>query len=342
MKKPNSRNISFYKILSKNITSFTIILFFFYFVTGCITSKKRYSFKIDSLQTYGDNSENLMSLIADYKYRNGKVYILDVVQKKIFIYKINGELVKQIQLRSGRGPGDFSMGLFAFDVITDTTLAILDNMLKRVQFISTNYNYLSSFYVKFMPNDIFYRDSLLYIPGNDFSSIISVYNLKGVKVDSLIKPFILKDLPQPWFSNVDIENDLSIYITNPYKTEIVKWQSNNKKWSFSNEKLDLISSPVVRSKNGRISMRNADKSWAGIFVYKNYLVVSTYNYKSKEMGEVKPKILIFDKNKGKLLLTKDIKIPFLADSFEKGKFVFMESDYPYPHLERININIIKR
>ena len=105
MKKPNSRNISFYKILSKNITSFTIILFFFYFVTGCITSKKRYSFKIDSLQTYGDNSENLMSLIADYKYRNGKVYILDVVQKKIFIYKINGELVKQIQLRSGRGPG---------------------------------------------------------------------------------------------------------------------------------------------------------------------------------------------------------------------------------------------
>jgi len=214
-------------------------------------------------------------------------------------------------------------------------------MLNRIQFISTNYNYLGGFYVKYIPNDIFYRDSLLYISGNDFNTIISVYNLYGEKVDSLIKPFTLKNQPQPWFSNVDIENDLSIYITNPYRTEIRKWQNNTIVWTFFDEKLDLISSPIVRSRNGNILMRNANKGWADLFVYQNYVIASTYNYNSKKEGEVKPMILVIDKNTGKLLYTKDVKTPFIADSFEDGKYVFMVSNEPYPHLERIDLKIVK-
>lgn len=322
----------------KTLAMFLLML---YFIIGCSPSEKGYSIKIDSLKTYGDNEKNIMSMIGDFKYRNKKVYILDIGQKKIFIYSINGEIIKQIQLRTGKGPGDFSMGLFAFDVISDTTLAIVDNMLMRVQLISTSYNYLSNFYINYMPNDIFYRDSLLYIPGNDNKSIISVYNLKGEKVDSLIKPFMLKKQPQPWFSNVDIENGIAIYVTNPYKTEIKKWYNNSVAWSFSDKKLILISSPVVRSRNGNITMRSADKGWANLFVYQNFVIASTYNYKWKKEGEVKPEILIIDKNTGKLLFTEDVKVPFIANSFENGKFVFRESNFPYPHLERINLNIIK-
>jgi len=324
-----------------SIGIFLIIITLNVSLNSC-TSEEKYSLSIDSLQTYGDNEKNIMSIIGDYKYHKEKVYILDIIQKKIFIYNLNGKIAKQIQLRTGKGPGDFTMGIFAFDVISDTSLAIVDNMLNRIQIISTNNKYINSFYTDFMPNDIFYRDSLLYIAGNDIKRLIYVYNLKGEKLDSLITPFKLKNQPQPWFSKIAIEQNGAFYTCNPYKTEIIKWEKNKKIWTFNNNKLNLVSLPIVRNRSGKITMRNADKGWAKIFVYKNYLISTTYNYKSESEGEVKPKILIIDKNTGKLLFIQTVKTQFLADSFERGKYVFSVVNEPYPHLERIFLKIYKR
>lgn len=58
---------------------FTVTLFI-YFISGCSFSKKKYSINIDSLQVYGDNSINLIAWIADFHYKNEKIFIWDSVQ----------------------------------------------------------------------------------------------------------------------------------------------------------------------------------------------------------------------------------------------------------------------
>jgi len=309
-----------------------ILLLSFYFISGCSFSGKKYSIKIDSLQTYGDNGENLIGHISNVRYKNGKVYIWDGVELEMFVYKINGEIIKKLQLSNGRGPGEFTKYFtLSFDVISDTTLVFLDFMQKRVQFISINGNYLSGFNTQITTWRMYYRDSLLYFSdvNSSKSSLIFAYTLSGKKVTSLVKvkPFTTKKNKPVLMPAIDIEDDLSIYYANSIKTEITKWQNDTLQWTFSDEKLDLIPS----------SIDNNSKGWSSFFVYQNYFIASTYDNNSIIKGE----ILLIDKNTGQLLYAKKQKTMFSADSFENNKYIFMSSNVPYPHLNRIDLKIVK-
>lgn len=306
---------------------------------SCQKTSTQYNLTIDTLVVYGDDKENIFGLINDFQYRNNKVYILDILQKKIFIFNLHGKIIKQIQLRTGKGPGDFTMGLFAFDLVNDTTLAVLDNMLRRVQLISTNYDYISGFNVNFMPNNLFYRDSLFYISGNNDNNLMYVYRLNGEKVDSLGKPFLLKGQPQPWFSNVAMGSENEIYYTNPYSTEIVRYDNSKLTWRFFDEKLDLVSTPAMRKNGNKISLMNPMKGWSSICLYNNFVIATTYNYKSNEEGEILPQILLLEKNNGQLLFQKEVEEPIVIKSFDNGQHVFITSNSPYPHLKKVSLKI---
>lgn len=244
----------------------------------------------------------------------------------MFIYAIDGILIKQVQFREGRDPGELSKNVYSFDIVSDTTIVFLDFMQKRIQFISTNGNYKHGFYTQFTPWQIFYLDSLLYISSVEFNKLIHIYTLDGKDVNQKIRPFKSNDksLVLPF---VNIENNLSIYYANTTKIEISKWQDDLVQWTFSDEKLGLISSSSREPSTG---------IWLSIFTYNDFLIASA-SPGNPEMLEV---VLLLDKNTGELLFTKRQKSPFFAKSFESNKYIFMRSDNPFPHLKRINLKIV--
>jgi len=316
------------EIIKRSLWYLFTVLLIFYSISGCSFSKKKYSIQTDSLQVYGDNANNLIAWIADFHYRNGKIYIWDSVQLKMFIYSINGKLIKKVKYKEGKGPGELSKSIYYFDIISDTTLVFLDFMQKRIQFISTNGNYIKEFHTQFTPWQIFYRNNLLYIVSVDFNALIHIYTLDGKDIGHIVKPFnsIDKSLMLP-FAN--IEDDLSVYYGNTTKTEISKWQNDKFQWKFKDENLGLISSTSLEPSKG---------IWLSIFTYKDFLIASASPGNPK-IGET---ILLLDKNTGDLLSVKRRTNPFFAKSFEKGKYIFIRKDAPYPHLNRINLKIVKK
>lgn len=300
---------------------------------------KKYDLEIKTLQTYGDNTENIMSNIGDLDFYHNDLYILDYGQMIIFQFDLTGRLINKIKLRSGRGPGEFTMGLMSLKVLNDSLIAVADQILKSVQLIShrnANYKYIKSIKLDFNPYKIFYLNSLLYISGDAYDYILHVFDLNGNIKKKILSQYLSNNQPTPWYSELVIDNDNSIYATDPYKSEITKWNKVNK-WKFTSTK-NLIEPPIIIGKGGMGQL----KGWTNLFVFKKYLIASTYNLNSYKERENLPQIIIIDKNNGKLIMQKSVQNPFKVKSYLNGDYIFKINYEQFPSVSRIKIKLTKK
>jgi len=322
-------------LIKKTPYNFLIILFLILSAYSC--QKEKNVLEIKTLHTYGDNSDNIMGDITDFDFYNNNLYILDRQQKKIFEFGISGNLIKKINLRSGKGPGDFTIGLISFKVLNDSVIALADQMLKSIQFISDNYKYLGSIKLSFDPYSIYYSDSLLYVSGNADDNIIYVFDLQGKIQRKVLPQFLMNSQPTPWFPVITFDDKgNSIYAANPYKSEIIKWNKFDR-WKFTSNE-DLVDPPIIVRKRGM----GQYKGWMGLFVFKKYLFASTYNVEKNKKEALPPRIIVINKENGKLILQSNVTEPFFAKAYLNGEYVFKLNFEPFPSVSRIRIKIVKK
>lgn len=321
-----------------------LIIFIFFsllFLIYCQTKNDGYDLKIETIQTYGDSSKHIISFVQDFQFYRNKVYILDARQLSILVYDVTGQFLSEIQLHSGKGPAEFSsMGLIAFEIVSDSILAMMDAIERKVEFISFNKKYIDRIDLGFHPLQLFMKDSCLYVTGNNVNKIIWKYNLKGDLLDSLITPFKTPStLPSPFFSMATTEGNGVFYITNPYRTEIVKWTVDRGViWDFHQENLNLVKLPEIKT-IGKHWAGYQTKGWTinGIIPFGEYLIASTF---SVDKGEKQsPHVLLLNKTTGRLLLQKETKEPFVVKFYQNNKYIFSPVYEPYPCLRRIKLII---
>lgn len=304
-------------------------------IIGCQSSKK-YDIEIREYERIGNNKDLMFSFINDIDLHRNYFYVMDSDLKRL--YKIDTtdfSKHKYIQFSKGKGPGEFTYHPGPFVVVEDSMLVVLDELGREIEFFTLQGKPLFSKKLDFMPHDIFtYRDNI-YVSGNSSDNIIYVYDYNGNLVRSFIKPFLASGISINWFPEVLMEKNF-FYITNPYKTSIIKWDRMIK-WEFFYNEEELITKPQ-ELKRGKMVALYQTSGWAtnGLFLKNNFLYVSTFSV-SKAKKKVKPQLFVLDTNSGRMIVKKPLDKPFLAKSLNNGQYIFAIMSEPFPSIVRIDI-----
>lgn len=295
-----------------------------------------------SLNVYSQSSENYfissteygtedqIGFPSDVEFHNDKLYVLDYHMLSIWVFNLDGSLDKQLEFTKGKGPGEFSMGIYIFTVINDSLIALFDDFKMQVFFVDVNGKYQYGFRIQDQINNMFWKDGLLHLVSVGDENLIKQFDLTGKFISSYMPSPERKKNNIPGIPKVCFDGKTAFF-TNPYADEIFCWKDEIK-WKFKS-KVPLVQ---VTKYGTRKYMRL--KSWRGIEVYKDYVMAATYDkYKNNSQESLNgPQLLFINKKNGELIERVKCEETQFLYSFDDLLFKYYTE--PYPHIKQVEIN----
>lgn len=268
------------------------IIFLTLFFTYCTYKKEPIITKTNNIKLVNQKGINIETC-DKIVLRDTELFVLSSMWHSIYTFDKNGDLLKEIALPIGKGPGEFSRyGVRSFDV-KDNRIVILDSSINRISFIDQNGTYIVSFIIDFNAFDVkFLNNNEILLLGKAEEKIFQVFNYNG----KLIKRFgdQIVENPNLCPTCISINND-TIYVSS-VKGYIVYTFVNRKRKEVIKGKRKLIG---YKFENNAISFPSGIN---GLASNDEFLFVSTYNAEKQEFY-----LDIFSLDKNKLLRTMDLK-----------------------------------
>ena len=166
--------------MKKQLINFILLLILFTTITGCNSKsndQKNNLITVDSLQIEAIDSPGVCCNGNDY------LFIYDLYQNTVF--KVRNNKVIDSLFCIGKGPGEYkNISDIAYN---DKHVYVLDRFLMRVTKYNENFEYISSFTLKYQPNSMLVTDESVFVTTSVSDYLVYEYSHSGEQKNTYIK-----------------------------------------------------------------------------------------------------------------------------------------------------------
>lgn len=278
--------------MNNKILKVSIIIIILLFSSYCTNKNDPILTKTNTIKLVNQKGINIETY-DKMVFKDNKLFVLSSIWNCIYTFDKNGDLLKEIALPIGKGPGEFSKyGVRSFDV-KDNIIVIFDALINRITFIDKDGKYLNSFIIDFNAFDLeFFNNDKILLLGKIKEKIFQVFDYNGKLINRFGDQIV--ENPHLCPTCLSIKND-NIYVSS-VKGYMVHIFVNGKRKEVIKGKRKLIG---YKFENNSISFPSGIN---GLASNDEFLFVSTYKAEKQEFD-----LDIFSLDKNKLLRTIDLK-----------------------------------
>ncbi len=278
----------------------------------------------------------------------GNIYIADERNYEIRKFDNMGNYLLSIG-KKGEGPGEI-IHLTNIEIDSKNNVYVLDRSLKRISIFDCNGEFVNSFNFNLWANNLLINSKdELQVVGEKNGNIFHVFNEKGILLYSFGKPIKspikeienFQALRSPTVVFMDELNNL--YHTNPFKYEIIKYNSKLKLAEIIDRDIVFPEPEIMKriSKSGAIQIIPMLRAGYTSIIKLDNDILAIFLFMESKNSERPIEFVDFYNSEGKFLGSFNIPDSFFIAKFANDKFYAVISE-PFPQVIRYTIKLINR
>ena len=309
--------------------SFFLFFCFFLLLFGCNSSINHYDFDTKTIRWNSNRAFEIKDIVSDIQYiileetpeslfsgiyklviKNGRIYVLDISPKSLFVFDVKGKFLHRVG-RLGSGPGEYSNSMINFAVNENDEVFVYDYARRNMMKYDKNGKYINSKKSSFSFNDF------LFLSDDQYLLSLDIYEKNNLNRKVMLSTNLSNKGNSFFYFNKDFMHDkLNMMIFQPFGDKIAYMRPVNdtlfifdntgslkQAWyfDFGNRKM-----PEDLKNNYEKAVKEMNKGNRSLYIKNTPLCVKNYIF-TEIVIEGNPCISVYDTTKN--ILTHEILSP---------------------------------